>query len=158
MCSGASSSTGLPPLRASVLESLYQNEAVAWQRRKRKAPPTAPVPSPKDSVNGTSKHFLSILSFGIHSQQSPTVARARVYHMRRPFYVAYSRPYALTRLSLSALSRMRRFPKFLPILSTSLNSRRPHPLPQIRSKYNSEIWVSLTRAIPHTLITWPSGP
>ena len=45
MCSGASSSTGLPPLRASVLESLHPNEAVAWQRRKRKAPPGAPVAS-----------------------------------------------------------------------------------------------------------------
>ena len=45
MCSGASSSTGLPSLRASVLESLHQNEAVAWQIRKQKATPAAPAAS-----------------------------------------------------------------------------------------------------------------
>ena len=45
MCSGTSSSTGLPPLRASVLESLHHNDVVTWQRRKRKATPTAPAAS-----------------------------------------------------------------------------------------------------------------
>ena len=84
MCAGASSSTGLPPLRASVFESLHQNEAVAWQRRKRKATPTAPAASKRQYLNGTSKHFVSISSFCIHSQQFPTVAWARFHYMRRP--------------------------------------------------------------------------